>query len=89
MTHLYSTNKVETSKQDYPLFEFIPGILNLLFLSVNQKIKEMSAVALLSICSIWELEGILNWIIFKFNSKQQLGNKHIQPVLILVYFLNL
>lgn len=82
LAHLCPTNKNE--KQNYSLYYFIPGILNLLFFSVNQKIKEMAVVALLSICSIWDLERIFDWIISKKNLNHQMENKHIQSILILV-----
>lgn len=44
----------------------------------------MASAALLSICSILELEKIFDWIIINFKGQLNLQNNQIQTILILV-----
>lgn len=80
LAHLYpSTNLIE----NYHLNSFIPGILNIIFGCVNQKLKEMAAAALLSISLVGELERVLDWIQRKCLNHLQ-SNRFVQSSLTLL-----
>lgn len=85
LSHLHSSTGYETK---FPLLVFFFGILNLLFTSSIQKIRELAAASILSISSIYELEQIFYFLLKKLNNSKKyfkhLRQNFVDSVLIMV-----
>lgn len=84
ISHLHPSGDYETK---FTLFIYFSNILNLLFASPIQKMRELAAASFLSIASIFDIKQLLYFILKKLNDsviKMRLRQNFINSILILV-----